>query len=111
MTAIGTLLVRVADGTDVFGSPLKMTIVAIVSVKLAMTQPAWFLWNGKRARFQRLFEGLVVLTFVTFTGRTPFSFAPMLIMIESAITLVAEVGCVHKSLERRTSIVMLSVFD
>ena len=37
VTAIGTLLVGVTDGTDVFGSPLKMVIVTVVTKKPAVT--------------------------------------------------------------------------
>ena len=55
------------------------------------------------SRFHGLLEGLVVFTFVALAGWAPFSIASMtfeIIVIESPITLVAEVGSVHESFKR-----------
>ena len=47
VTAMRVFLVGFTEGTDVFGSSLEMTIVTVVSEKLAVTQFTKFLGKGR----------------------------------------------------------------
>jgi len=91
-----------------------MIVVASVSKELAMTEGTEFVRFGKLARGQRSFGFQVVGTVLSFAGGTPFAFAGMMfviVMVESSVALVAEVGGVDESLERITPVVVTVFLD
>jgi len=114
VATVRTLFQRVADGFDVPSLSLQVVIVALVSKELAMTEGIDFVRFGKLARGQRSFGFQVIGTVLSFAGGAPFAFAGMMfviVMVESSVALVAEVGGVEEPLEGIAPVVMTVFLD
>ena len=88
-----------------------MLIVASVTKEFAMTEGTEFVWFGKMATSSNFHE---IGTVLSFTGGTPFAVTGMILVIvvvESSVTLVAEVGSVKEPLEGITPVVMFVFLD
>ena len=91
-----------------------MLIVASGSKEFAMTEGTEFVWFGKLTTGQGSFGFHEIGTVLSFTGGTPFAVTGMILVIvvvESSVTLVAEVGSVKEPLEGITSVVMFVFLD
>ena len=89
-------------------------VVAFVPKELSMTQSSGFSGRWELARFQRLLESRVIVAIVAFTGGTPFTLAGMMmdvVVIETAIALVAEIGLVEESLVGIAPVVVFTLFE
>ena len=79
-----------------------------------MTQLAEGGWRGELTVSQGSFGFDEIGTVFSFTRRTPFAFARMLpevVVIESTIPFVAEIGLVEESAEGIASVVMVIFLD
>ena len=94
VTAVWALFVRVADGFDLQASSLQVIIVTSVSKEFSMTEGAEFVGVGK---LSTSFDFQEIGAVLSFTGGTPFTVTGMILVIvvvESSVTLVAEVGSI-----------------
>ena len=94
VTTVWTLFVRVADGFDLQASSLQVIIVASVSKEFAMTEGTEFVGIGKLSTSFGFHE---IGTVLSLAGGTPFALTGMILVIvvvESSVTLVAELGSV-----------------
>ena len=114
MTTVWALFVGVADGFDAETPTLQVVIVALISEEFSMTQLAEGGWRGDLTASQGSFSFDEIGTVFSFTGRTPFTFARMLlevVVIEPSIAFVAEIGLVEESAEGIASVVMVIFLD
>ena len=110
MTTVWALFVGVADGFDAETPTLQVVIVALISEEFSMTQWAEGGRCGELTVSQGSFGFDEIGTVFSFTGRTPFAFAQMMpevVVIESTIAFVAEIGLVEESAEGIASVVMV----
>jgi len=115
VTTIGAFLASVTDrSTRVVRSAVEVMVVAFVPEELAMRQSAGFCGEWELARFQGLFESLVIVAIVAFTGGTPFSLAGMMmdvVVIETAITLVTEIRLFEEPFVGIAAVIVFTVFE
>ena len=114
MTTVWALFVGVADGFDAETPTLQVVIVALISEEFSMTQLAEGGRRGELTVSQGLFGFDEIGTVFSSAGRTPFAFARMLpevVVIESTIAFVAEIGLVEESVEGIASVVMVIFLD
>ena len=114
MTTVRALFVGVADGFDVERPTLQMVIVALISEEFSMTQLAEGGRRGELTAGQGLFGFDEIGTVFSFAGRTPFTFARMLsevVVIESTIAFIAEIGFAEESAKGIASVVMVIFLD
>ena len=114
VATVWALFVRVADGFDVQTASLQVIIVASVSKEFAMTEGTEFVWFGKLSTRQRSFGFQEIGAILSFTEGAPLTVAGMIlviVMVESSVALVAEVGCVQEPLEGITPVVVPVFLD
>ena len=113
-TTIWTLFVRVADGFDVETPSLQVVVVTLHAEELSVTQ------GTERGGFGTLtsWEGSLgfgeIGTVSSFARRTPFAAAGVMghiVVIESFVTLVAEVGFVDEPIEGIAPVIVFTLFD
>ena len=113
-TTVWTLFVRVADGVDVKTSPLQVVIVTLHAEELSVTQGTEGGWFGKLSSWEGLLGFDEIGAVVSFARRTPFTATGVIghiVVIESSIALVTEVGFVDEPFEGITSAVVFTLFD
>ena len=114
MTTVWALFVGAADGFHAETPTLQLVIVALISEEFSMTQLAEGGWRGELTVSQGSFSFDEIGTVFSFTGRTPFAVAqmmPKVVVIESTIAFVAEIGLAEESAEGIAPFVMVIFLD
>ena len=93
---------------------MQVVIVALISEEFSMTQLVEGGCCGEVTVSQGSFGFDEIGTVFSFTGRTPFTLAGMMlevVVIESTIAFVAEIGLAEESAEGIASVVMVIFLD
>ena len=113
-TAVWTLFVRVTDGFDVEASSLQVVVVTLISEELSVTQGTERGGFGKLTSWEGSFGLGEIGTVSSFARRAPFAEAGVMshiVVIESFVAFVAEVGFVEKSTKGIAPVIVIIFFD